>query len=157
MTPAELRAAMRQLPARTVLGLTIWGEARGESKPGRIAVGWVIKNRAAARAQTIQQVCLANWQFSCWWGQDANAQALRLRAERLLVGDVIAEPAWLDTLLLAHQVLVGAVPDPTGGADHYLTRDLYHDDHAPTWAKLFPVVARIGRHVFLKDDGLRRA
>jgi spore germination cell wall hydrolase CwlJ-like protein len=148
---------MRTLPARTVLALTIWGEARGEPRAGRIAVGWVIKNRAAARKQSISQVCLDKWQFSCWWGQDANAQALRLRAERLLVGDVIAEPRWLDTLQLAHQVLVGAVPDPTRGADHYLTTALYEDHDAPTWARAFPVVATIGRHTFLKDDGARRA
>jgi hypothetical protein len=41
VTPAEVRAAVKQLPARTVLGLTLWGEARGEPVEGQVAVAWV--------------------------------------------------------------------------------------------------------------------
>lgn len=157
MTPAELRAAAKTLPARTVLGLTVWGEARGEPVEGQVAVAWVIKNRAARRHQTVQYVCLDRWQFSCWWGQDANAQALRARTQRVLTGDIVTDPPWLKILQLAHQVLVGIVPDPTGGADHYLTTTLYQDEDAPTWSKVLPVTQTIGRHTFLKDDGSRRA
>ena len=155
MTPAEVRQVVRLLPARTVLGLTLWGEARGEPATGQAAVAWVIKNRAAARRQTIQTVCLAKWQFSCWWEDSPNSTALYLRSERVLSGTVIAEPHWLHLLQLATQVLVGAVPDPTGGADHYLTTTLYRGDDAPTWSRAMPVVATIGRHTFLRDTGAR--
>ena len=157
VTPAEVRAAVKQLPARTVLGLTLWGEARGEPVEGQVAVAWVIRNRAARRHQTVQHVCLDRWQFSCWWGQDVNAQALRARALRVITGDVVPEPRWLALLQLAYQVLHGVVPDPTQGADHYLTTALYQDEDAPTWSKVLPVTVTIGHHTFLKDDGSRRA
>ncbi len=157
MTPAEVRAAVKQLPARTVLALTCWGEARGEPRDGQIAVCWVIKNRAAYRRQTIQEVCLAKAQFSCWWGEDANAQALRRRAQRVLAGDIVPDPSWLTLLTLAYQVLVGIIPDPTLGGDHYLTQTLYEGEDCPAWAKTMPVAVHIGAHVFLKDDGTRRA
>lgn len=157
MTPEEIRAAVRCLPARTVLGLTVWGEARGEPVAGQVAVAWVIKNRAAARRQSVQKVCLAKWQFSCWWEDSANARQLLERAERVLTGELLPEPRWLHLLQLCHQVLVGATPDPTGGADHYLTTTLYRSEDAPTWAGVMPVVATIGRHTFLRDTGERRA
>lgn len=157
MTPSELREAVRHLPARAVLSLTVWGEARGEPVEGQVAVAWVIKNRAAKRKQTIQKVCLAPWQFSCWWEDSANATMLAARAETMLSGHIMPEPRWLALLQRCHQVLVGAIPDPTGGADHYLTTTLYRGEDAPTWAGAMPVVATIGRHTFLKDTGERRA
>lgn len=157
MTPTELRAAVRTLPDRTILGLTVWGEARGEPVKGRIAVAWVIKNRAANRRQTIAQVCLQRWQFSCWWGSDANAEAVRNRAFRVLTGEVVADANWLETLQVAHQVLVGAVADPTEGADHYVTAALYEDAHRPAWVGIMRVTQRLGRHVFMSDDTARRA
>lgn len=152
----EIRGAVRTLPARAVLALTIYGEARGEPVEGQVAVGWVIKNRAAKRMQTIQEVCLAPAQFSCWWGDDVNALRVRDRARRVLLGEVPADARWLAILQVAHQVLVGAIADPTAGSDHYLTTALYESD-PPAWAKTMPVVAVIGRHTFLRDNGLRRA
>ncbi len=157
MTRAELHAAVRELPARAVLGLTVWGEARGEPVEGQVAVAWVVKNRAARRRQTIQRVCLAPWQFSCWWENSPNAARLAARAETMLAGRIMPEPIWLALLQRCHQVLVGILPDPTGGADHYLTTTLYQGKDAPTWAAVLPVTTTIGRHTFLTDDGSRRA
>jgi N-acetylmuramoyl-L-alanine amidase len=156
VTPAEIRTAVRTLPDRTILGLTVWGEARGEPPMGQIAVAWVIKNRAIQRRQSIAHVCLARSQFSCWWGDDANATAVRERAYRMLTGEVIADAGWLRTLQMAHQVLVGAVADPTQGSDHYLTTALYQDPHRPAWASTMPVQCIIGRHTFLRESGLSR-
>jgi hypothetical protein len=156
MTAAELRAAVRTLPDRTVVALTVWGEARGEPVAGQVAVAWVIKNRAQSRQQSLATVCLARWQFSCWWGQDANAVAVRERAYRVLTGEVVADPPWLRVLTLVTQVLVGAIPDPTRGANHYLTTSLYHDPHRPAWAATLPVATVIHRHTFLHDDSARR-
>ena len=48
---------------------TVWGEARGEDKEGRIAVASVIlnrKNKQGWMGKTIIDVCLKKWQFSCW-------------------------------------------------------------------------------------------
>lgn len=157
MTRDELHAAVRHLPARAVLALTVWGEARGESAEGQVAVAWVIKNRAARRRQTVQKVCLAPWQFSCWWENSKNATLLATRAETMLAGRIMPEPKWLELLQRCHQVLIGSLDDPTGGADHYLTTTLYDSDDAPTWAGAMPVVRTIGRHTFLRDTGERRA
>jgi len=54
---------------------TVWGEARGESVKGQIAVAWVIKNRADNPrwwGKTIEEVCLKKYQFSCWLESDPN-------------------------------------------------------------------------------------
>lgn len=139
------------------MALTVWAESRSEPVEGQVAVAWVIKNRAARRRQTIQKVCLAPWQFSCWWEDSKNAGLLALRAERMLEGRIMPEPKWLELLQRCHQVLIGAIPDPTGFADHYLTTSLYQSEDAPAWARVLPVTVTIGRHTFLKDDGSRRA
>lgn len=161
MTATDLRRAVSNLPARTVLGLTVYGEARGEPVEGRIAVAWVIKNRASSRRQTIQTVCLARYQFSCWWGNDANALAVRDRAFRVLTGEVIPDAAWLQTLQVAHQVLVGAVGDPTQGATFYCTIDFIEDpSNAATWFgkavkdKTLLELVRVKNHVFFSDQTL---
>jgi N-acetylmuramoyl-L-alanine amidase len=43
------------------MGRTIWGEARGESRSGKIAIGWVIRNRA--------EIDLLNDGAPDWWGE----------------------------------------------------------------------------------------
>lgn len=131
------------------LGRTLWGEARGEPDEGKIAVAWVIRNRAerpafarhlAGREGAVEWVCKAPWQFSCWNAQDPNrAKLVALHPHSFAV-----------ELQIATDVLKGAAPDPTGGADHYHTID------APSWATLWPPdwapkmveTARFGGHVF---------
>lgn len=152
MTPNEIRIALLTIPARVVLSLTLFAEARGEPAEGRAAVAWVIQTRAARRKQTIQAICLQKNQFSCWWGADANSQALFAKAEALLMGaPTHADPAWLETANIAHRVLMGTLPDPTSSADHYLTTSLYHSPQCPAWAKGMVVTTTIGRHVFLRS------
>lgn len=155
MTRQELRDAVRRLPSRSVLALTVWGEARGEPVEGQVAVAWVIKNRAASRRQTIQTVCLAKWQFSCWWEDSANARLLAERAEAMLAGRILPEPKWLELLQRCHQVLVGAIPDPTGGATFYCSRAFLDDPaNEGSWfvkavnAETLVRPTVVGRHVF---------
>ena len=153
MTPNEIRIALLTRPARDVLALTLYAEARGEPAEGRAAVAWVIKTRAATRQQTIQCVCLQKNQFSCWWGSDSNSQALFARAAAMLAGDaaVHAEAAWLETRAIARRVLTSELPDPVAGADHYLTTALYRAPACPAWAKGMTVTATIGHHTFLRS------
>ncbi|HSO43463.1 MAG TPA: cell wall hydrolase, partial [Rhodospirillales bacterium] len=64
--------------AERALAATIWGEARGESEEGKLAVASVIANRATRPGwwgRDIRSVCLATAQFSCWW----DAQGPRVR------------------------------------------------------------------------------
>ena len=124
--------------ARRAMAATIWGEARSEPLTGRIAVGGVIKNRAARPGwwgRDVLSCCISPGQFSCWW--DAQGQNVRL------IDD--SNAAFKVCLEIAGWVLSGAEPDPTGGADHY-----HRSDIAPAWSKGNAPACVIGRHVFYR-------
>lgn len=130
---------------------TLWGEARGESMNGQIAVAWSIRNRAENPGwwsrkrgdgipdDTVEAVCLAPAQYSCWW--DGQAAKVRSRTKEQLSG----------LYDLAEKVLSDQIPDPTDGADHYHTiaRPGYATRWPPQWAK-GRVGITIGRHIFYK-------
>lgn len=117
MTPRDIAAA----------AATLWGEARGEEADGRQAVWHVIQNRAAARRQTIEQVCHAPKQFSCWNIGDPNRP-----------GCEAIERAVLDVLTVT--------ADPTQGAQHYCTVDT-----EPAWARGLTACVTIGKHKFFNN------
>ena len=109
---------------------TVWGEARGETKEGQEGVAWVIRNRyeaalayAAANngkkmwwGWTIETICQAPWQFSCWNASDPN---------RHLLGEVSPSlPAYQALTDICRAVLDDLVPDPTKGATYYKTTTL---------------------------------
>ena len=67
--------AFAKLTDKELMTLTIYGEARGEKTPGRIAVGTVILERVDHRnwdGKTIREVCLMKYQFSCYLENDPN-------------------------------------------------------------------------------------
>jgi N-acetylmuramoyl-L-alanine amidase len=69
---------------KQLIALAIYGEARGESMQGKIAVGSVILERVDKKGwmgKTIQEVCLKPYQFSCFLPNDPNFPALKLIAE----------------------------------------------------------------------------
>ncbi|MBX3455811.1 cell wall hydrolase, partial [Ferrovibrio sp.] len=112
-----------------VLARTLFGEARGEPREGRIAVAWVVRTRARlamAYSQRnkgrphplfgdgrIASACQARWQFSCWNVNDPN------RSKLLTAGPHI--PAFRDCQAAALAVLDGMEADPTSNATHYHT------------------------------------
>jgi len=116
--------------------LTIMGEAASEPLEAQIAVAEVIRNRAALRGQTIEQVCLAPRQFSFWNDRARAARWLRDHGH----GDVYqrASRAWYES------------------EETRLTRgaDLYYNPQAcrPLWnfALLIPR-GQFGQHVFYKE------
>ena len=59
-----------------VVAITILAEARGEGEAGMYAVGACIAQRAFERKQTPTEVCLKQWQFSCWNPNDPNKAKL---------------------------------------------------------------------------------
>lgn len=74
-----------KLTPTQILALTIYGEARGESTEGKIAVGSVILERVDHRdwdGKTIPEVCFKKWQFSCYNERDPNYPRLLHIAER---------------------------------------------------------------------------
>lgn len=126
MTPVEIMA------------LTILGEARGESLMGKVAVAWAIRNRVENPAwwgNSFDTVCLKPKQFSCW--DDPN----RIR---MLTAD-LKDPSYRECLVVAIEVMDGAVGDPTGGADHYHTKAVN-----PKWRDPSKITTTIGAHVFYR-------
>ena len=58
---------------------TMWGECRGCDTEGQIGVANVINNRVNARrwyGKTHKEVCLKEWQFSCWNEGDPNKEKM---------------------------------------------------------------------------------
>lgn len=130
-------AALRK--AERTVAATLWGEARGEPREGKVAVAWVIKNRVARPAwwgRDWTSVCTAPAQFTCWW--DDQAERVRSATART--------PGYAECLEVAREVIAGTAPDPTGGADHYYADTI----PTPKWARGRTPIARIGRHVFFR-------
>jgi N-acetylmuramoyl-L-alanine amidase len=132
---------------RDVLARTIWGEARGESSAGKVAVAWTIRNRVfdgkekSWWGEGYAGVCLARKQFSCWNADDKNYPFLSGARE-------IPFRELAQCRVVADQVIDGKVPDPTGGATHYYAIAM---KKPPAWAAKARETLRLGGHVFFKD------
>jgi N-acetylmuramoyl-L-alanine amidase len=120
---------------------TIYGEARGESELGQIAVGWVILNRLAKQTwygKDVTGVCLKPYQFSCWNHSDINECKVKLVKS--------SDPEFQKCLKSARKVLTSSVSDPTGGATHYHATSV-----SPFWIHGATLTKTIGGHVFYKN------
>jgi N-acetylmuramoyl-L-alanine amidase len=144
---------VERLSDRDVLALTLWAESRGEPVEGKIAVGCVIRNRMAARRQSVREVCLAPMQFSCWQplGGKANHDALAVMVDTLASGRapgdvVLRECQWIADGLLSH-----ACRDITRGADHYLTTAMLSSTKKPGWVRTMTWAATVGAHAFYRS------
>ncbi|MPY72485.1 MAG: cell wall hydrolase [Alphaproteobacteria bacterium] len=124
-----------------ILARTIFGEARGESTLGKIAVAWTVLNRVAAKSwygDTITEVCRKPWQFSCWNSNDPN----RPKLEAVTLND----PDFQHCMYAALAAGLGHVPDPTSGSRHYHTMNV-----SPDWAQGKSPICSIGVHKFYND------
>lgn len=128
---------------------TVFGEAGGEAYLGKIAVAWCIRNRAELDlgndgkpdwwGEGIGGVCQKPMQFSCWnVGDPVYPKLVSAGAEKLA-----------DCLKACFAVLTGEIPDPTGGATHYLN-PVTLKGKLPKWALPSKVIARIGAHQFYR-------
>ena len=124
-----------------VLTRTIWGEARGESEEGMLAVGHVVINRVIRGGwwgDTVEEVCQQPFQFSCWNENDPNRS--KLIALNILSPDA-GEALWS-----ALTVLLEKHPDNTERSCHYHTRGV-----TPHWSHGKTAVMEIGSHLFFND------
>jgi len=132
---------------RDILARTLWGEARGESLVGQIAVAWTIRNRVndgKARSwwgEGYAGVCKKPYQFSCWNKNDPNFPFLS-GAKPIPVAEMAK------AVMVATAVMDGAYPDPTGGATHYYATTM---PKAPAWAAKAKQTLKLGHHVFFRD------
>lgn len=127
----------RTMDIRT-MAATIWGEARGEPWLGKVAVGYVILNRASNPGwwgHDIHSVCLKEHQFSCWW--DTQRQNV--------IHIDVDNDAFVTCLYAASRVMGSHITDPTHGADHY-----YAGITPPDWAIGITPIEVIGHHRFFR-------
>lgn len=143
---SELRGAL--VTDRDVVALTLYGEARGESLEGQLAVASVLLNRRADGrwGQTFTAVCRAPWQFSCWNVTDPNRATLNRLAADLEHGTV-TDAALRRCLWLADGVVAGVLPSSVRRATHYYATSLRD---TPKWAKTGTLVGRVGNHLFFE-------
>lgn len=140
-----------------LMALTIYGEARGESKDGKIAVGSVILERVDHRkwdGDTIQEVCLMPYQFSCYLPGDPNFKALKRIAQDW-------DNKYKNSLDLqscyhvASDLVDGVFPRTKEIAEYhccqYLTTDLRKSKRCPKWVHKMNLVLTEGSHEFYAD------
>lgn len=118
------------------LAMNIYHEARSESMEGQIAVAQVTLNRVAHTEwpSTICEVVYEPKQFS-WTHllKDHSAKEAR---------------AWNKARIIARDVMIGNVEDPTYGAV------FYHANYvSPDWAEFLDLSKVIGNHLFYTWDG----
>jgi N-acetylmuramoyl-L-alanine amidase len=121
-----------------ILARTIYGEARGEPWPGKVAVAWVVRHRAEQGGwwgRNIEAVCQKPYQFSCWNVGDPN----RTRMTEVTT----ASPVFRECVAAAAAVLCDLEPDNTGAATHYHALGVH-----PRWATGAQHTCIIGRHMF---------
>ena len=93
---------------------TVYGEARGEPEQGKIAVAWVIRNRAKRGGwwgNDVDTVCRFPFAFSCWNNNDPN------KSKILKVG--IEDESFRLCLIAVAAAFSDIAPDPTSGSTHY--------------------------------------
>jgi hypothetical protein len=139
-----LKDTFGSLTHKQIMALTIYGEARGESREGRIAVGSVILERLRRGGwfgKSLRDVCLRPWQFSCFLPNDPNFLTLKTIAADF-VGACKRDTALRDCFDVADGLMVGTIL-PNVDATHYVTVETT----AP-WASDMKQVAVIGGHKF---------
>lgn len=139
-----------------LMALVIYGEARGESRDGKIAVGSVILERVDHRqwdGENIHDVCLMPYQFSCLLPDDPNFEPLSFIADDF---DLKRSRSSLlsECYLIARGLINGEIPrTPEIAANHicqYVTAA--YRKAAPIqsnrWWEKMKLAATIGSHEF---------
>lgn len=145
---------IEQQPDDILLAMLVWGEARSADATARAGVAWAAKNRCLKHDKPIRQVILEPWQFSCFLDPPDGERDKLLNAPA-----VDGQEVWDECGAIAQGVISGSIPDPTGGATHYVVAHLWATDDAfrriPRWfsaqcikAGITTETARLGPHVF---------
>lgn len=126
----------------TVLMCLDWGEARGESIDGQVAVCWTARNRVEDPRwpDTYQEVALQPKQFSCFNEKDPNLSKI---LSDFKYWDLKKD--WRLCRWIASGVLYDYAPDLSKGANHYHVKGM---KKVPNWADPKKMTVIIGDHVF---------
>lgn len=133
------------------LATMIYGEARGETKIGQVAVAYSAMNRLRAN-KTLCDVVLAPYQYSIFNNNPeliAAAKSLHIEPKQK---NVIDERSWDNAMEVAETVFKKSVPDPTKGSTHYLAPKVIAAKGFvyPKWSRQYKLVAVIDNHKFFK-------
>lgn len=148
---------------RLVAAATLMGEARGEHYQGKVAVAWVIRNRASvakwwglfsakdrqergvdAPRYSVEAVCLKRMQFSCWNKNDPSYPTCERFSDPNKFEDNLLNSEFSDCLRAVDEVFSGKIEDPTFGATHYINPKIAD----PKWDDGVKATATIGAHRF---------
>jgi hypothetical protein len=121
---------------RMILARAIFGEARGESDEGRIAVGWVIRNRVEDENSRkrwrwgagYHGVILQRGQFSAFNPRDRNRPFVE---DPLRTDNELDRIAWRRCYEIAGQILNNTLNDPTNGATHFFSPKSQREGFGP--------------------------
>jgi N-acetylmuramoyl-L-alanine amidase len=146
VTDAEV---ISRLSDTAVVGLTLFGEARGEPIEGKVAVANVIRHRVAAArfGMGFRGVCLKPFQFSCWNADGSPNYESVIVAAINLRDNKPSGPALRECLWVAEGVMFDKLSDNVHGATHYLTNELFQAGTV-SWARGQHPVARVAGHTF---------
>lgn len=141
-----------KLSGSQILALTIYGEARGESVEGQIAVGSVILERVDKKGwmgKTISSVCLKPYQFSCFNENDPNYPKLLRISEQwdeAIETNTDINECWG----IALGLITGNIDrTPEIAETHCVNYMTETARNRVKWDDEMKVVATIGNHVFL--------
>jgi len=112
-------------PEGIILRMLCWGEARGESPLGKLAVLWVVHNRAMKTDSTLKAEALRPLQFSCFNANDPNRGKMLKAWEDDPVGWAVCDA--VASLYEARQTT-----DPTDQATHYYVAKM---KNPPAWGR----------------------
>ena len=141
MTKEIEDSKFKKLTDIQLLALCIWGEARGESYVGKVAVGSVILNRVDKGGwfgKSLKGVILKPYQFSCFLKNDPNYPILLKIAQNF-------DGYTNKTLDECETIAIDLYHDGKRNteATHYKTLDC-----RASWENKLKLVATIGNHNF---------
>ena len=132
---------------------TVWAEAGRESRLGKVAVAWVIKNRrghygwktygrvvtaCGTDKKTRRLVC----QFEPWIWEKTRKRMEKFSKDRQSL-------AYKSIGKIVDGVMAGQIPDPTGGAFYFENRAITKQRGRPGLCKTF---IKIGHHNFCRKN-----
>jgi N-acetylmuramoyl-L-alanine amidase len=157
---------LEQQDEDTLLAMLVWGEGRGESPEGRLAIAHVPLTRVQVRAASgkepfsLREVILSRstsqiYQFSCFNPSDPNRDKLLHPIEQEGTG------LWAACWSTAVSAMSGQSANPAPGATHYVVRRLWSRPTAvgrrPQWFEqpciekgITKFIAEIGSHIFAR-------
>ncbi|MFH2012584.1 MAG: cell wall hydrolase [Pseudomonadota bacterium] len=130
-----------------IMGLTIYAEARGEPREGRIGVGSTILERVDHRdwdGTTIKSVCLWPKQFSCYLPGDKNREPLLFIA-RDFGNACLKAKSLRECVDIAKGMIEGSIPRNTT-ALQYLNPLLAEKTKKKWLAAGMEIVMKAGNH-----------